>query len=378
MSEIAIPVIVTGIICTMFFFWRMTRWLGPRLWLLIAALPALALCFWLPISVLLDGLRPWGAIVTWGGNIWMVTALAFTAIAMILEVIRALVWLYFKRGEGEGRDALPAGRSVPATLVLLLLFITCSAFEAQSIRATHLAIQTDKLPDGVNNYRIAFVSDIHLNELSGEKFLTRITRLIEEQTPDLLLFGGDILSDPDMRPRQKEAALLAKAMPPSSSLGVLGNHEAMNDHIGNAIPFLKRAWIHVMRGEAIAVGNVYVVGVDDPKVAEIQGSAAHDPMIILSRIPRDRFVILLKHRPDIQRESIGLFDLQLSAHTHGGQIWPAKYALELFFDAPQARLAKIEGPDGASWYYCTTGAGFNALPLRFLTPPEVVILDLVR
>lgn len=372
MSEIFIPALSVFVICTLFFFWSMIRWLGPRVWLFILALPALALCFWLPAAQALDGLRPWAPIAAFGGNIWCALAIAFTGIAVCLEILRALARLYFKR------DVLPPRRSVPISLILLMAFTVWSAFEAQDIRARHIAIQTDKLPAGVNNYRVVFVSDVHLNEISGEKFLKRLTGVIAAQNADLLLFGGDMLSVPDMRSRQKEAAMLAKVMPPHGSLGVLGNHEAMNDHLGNAIPFLKRSWIHVMRGEALAVGSVYVVGIDDPQVAAVQGSTVHNPMIILNRIPHERFVILLKHRPDIQPDSVGHFDLQLSGHTHGGQIWPAKYFLGYLLGTPQGKLTKLKGEDGESWYYCTSGAGFSALPLRFLTPPEVVVLDLIR
>ena len=378
MSEVVIPAIIIPVVCTLFFFWRLISWRGPRPWLFVLAVPALALCFWYPLLGLLDKAQPWSAVLALCGNVWTVTAGFFLCVSLVIEIVRALAWLYLKSGNGEGRDVLPARRAVPLALGLLLAVTAYAAFEAQNVRAKHIAIQTDKLPAGVNNYRIVFVADIHLNELAGEKFLGRITELIKAQNADLLLLGGDVAAYRDMRGRQKEAAMLAGAMPPNGTLAVLGNHEAMNDHMGNSIPFLKRAWAHVMRGEAIAVGSVFIVGVDDPKVAEMQGSTVHDPMIILNRMPHERFVILLKHRPDIQPESIGLFDLQLSAHTHGGQIWPVSLFMDLFLGSPQGKLTPLEGAGGKSWYYCTVGAGFNMLPLRFLTPPEVVVIDLVR
>lgn len=378
MSEIFIPVIIISIICTLFFFWRVSCWIGFRLWLIAPLLLGLLLCFWYPIINAPEEPQTWTSLMGFAGNTWMVLVGIFVLFAMFFESIRAMGWLFFKQVQGEGRDILPPWRSVPLTLCMLMLFTGWSVVEAQNPRVTRLTLQTDKLPAGVNNYRIVYLADLHLHELSGEKFLGRITKLIAEQNSDLLLFGGDIVSSRDMRSRQMEASMLAKVMPPNGSLGILGNHEARFDHLGNAIPFLKRAWIHVMRGEAVAVGSVYVVGIDDPKVAETQGTPVHDPMIILNRIPRERFIILLKHRPEIQAESVGLFDLQLSAHTHGGQIWPLRYPLAVYFGAPQGRMDKISGPNGESWYYCTTGTGFSGLPLRFLTPPEIVVIDLVR
>lgn len=378
MSDFAVPATLVFLFFTLFFFWSLYRWLGPRPCLAALALPCLALSFWYPVIKLLERQEPWSTLIAVSGNVWVAAAALFTGIILLLEIIRALLWLLFERSDGEGRDVLPPRRSVPLALILLAVLTGYAAFEAQYPRVTHIAIQTDKLPQGVDNYRVAFVADIHLNALNGERLLGRVTKIIQEQQADLLLLGGDIVGADGMRARRREAAMLAAAMPPNGTLAVLGNHEAYNDHLNNAIPFLKRAWAHVMRGEAVAVGSVYVVGVDDPAVAEAQGSTAHDPMIILRRIPHERFVILLKHRPDIQPESIGLFDVQLSAHTHGGQLWPAGQVLRFIHGAPQGRLTRLESKLGASWYYCTSGAGFSALPLRFLTPPEVVVLDLIR
>lgn len=378
MKQFMIPAISIGIICTIFFLWQIYRWRGVRPWLAFLAIPLVLLCFGYPLGEALSQHQTLSAILFWGNKIWLTLAAIFTAIIIILEFLRRLLRIYLKRSEGAERDVLPPKRSVPLGLVLLALVCAYAVFEAQNVRPKHIAIQTDKLPEGVNNYRIVFISDLHLNELAGQKMLGRVLKVVEEQNADVLLFGGDIVSDKNMKVRQREAAMLAKAMPPNGSFGVLGNHEAYYGHLDNSIPFLKRAWIHVMRGEAISVGNIFLVGVDDPEIARVQGSTEHDPMQILERMPRDRFIILLKHRPDIQPESVGFFDLQLSGHSHGGQIWPGKLLVNFLYGAPQGKLNKLESSHGTSWYYATHGAGFSSLPLRLLTPPEVVVIDLLR
>lgn len=368
-----------SVLCTLFTFWRLYRWRGFRLWMTPLPIVALALCFWLPLIEFFHRDSFMRDILSWGGNIWSVMAAFFTGIVLVLEVIRRFLRLYFRYATGEPKDILPARRSVPLALVLVLLLTSYAAYEARDVRVTRLSIQTDKLPKDMNQYRIVYVADIHLNEITGEQALGRITALIKEQNADLLLFGGDIVDYPNMRGRQREAAMLAKPIfPKDGSLAVLGNHEAIHNHIDNSIPFMKRAWMYVMRGEVIVTSAISVVGVDDPAAAEAQSSTMHNPMLLLSRMPQDRFIVLLKHQPDIQQESIGLFDLQLSGHTHGGQIWPARYLVELAYDAPQARLTMLESPLGKSWYYCTNGTGFSRLPLRFLTPPEIVVIDLIR
>ncbi len=377
MTDYAIPVTATGILLTLFFFWRLQRWLGWHGWFAAALPPTLALACWPPLLALLAQYTAVADFITLAGNLWLALVCFNFALFMCLGLLRAIVWLYYRILEGKGYDFLPPASGVPLTFVLLLCLMGYSAFEAHNIRVVNLGIQTDKLPKGVNSVRVVFISDLHLDRFTGESAVRRVVDLIKAQNADLLLFGGDIVGA-GMSARQREAYMLSTAMPAYGSLGVLGNHEALFEHRKNAIPFLEKSWIHVMRGEALAVGGISMVGVDDPKVAEVQGSTVHDPMLILERMPANRFTLLMKHRPDVQPESIGLFDLQLAGHTHGGQIWPLKYVLEYIHGQPIGKLTRIENENGGGWYYASNGIGYWRLPLRLFTPPEIVVIDLVR
>ncbi|MDL2285624.1 metallophosphoesterase [Desulfovibrio sp. OttesenSCG-928-F07] len=377
MLDYATYLTAASVVFTCFLFWRLYRWQGAKLWLIPIFVLGTILAFGLPLYQVTEQYPALHDIIALCGQLWL-AAVCFNFIIFLgLELLRAMVWLYYRWLDGEGFDFLPPRRGVPLSLVLLLLLLGAGALEAQYIQVTNLGIQTQKLPRGINAVRIAFVSDLHLGRFTGERTVQRLANIINEQNADLLIFGGDIVSG-NMSGRQRESYLLSTAMPRYGSLGVLGDHEAMNDHRKNALPFLERSWVHIMRGEALAAAGISVVGVDDPQVAKVQGSTVHNPMLILERMPKERFTLLVKHQPDIQPDSVGFFDLQLSGHTRGGQIWPLKYFMEYLYGQKQGRLVQVEGENGTGLYYSTTGVGFWRLPLRLFTRPEVVVIDLVR
>jgi predicted MPP superfamily phosphohydrolase len=96
-------------------------------------------------------------------------------------------------------------------------------------------------------------------------------------------------------------------------------------------------------------------------------------MTLLTLFPRNRFTILLKHRPLIYKGSLGLFDLQLSGHVHKGQIFPFSLLTKLYYP----KHAGLLNADGGT-LYVNRGSGTWGPPIRFLAPPEVTIIDIVR
>ena len=95
---------------------------------------------------------------------------------------------------------------------------------------------------------------------------------------------------------------------------------------------------------------------------------------LLARLPRDRFTVLLKHQPIIRGKSIGLYDLQLSGHTHKGQIFPFRLLVGIFYPYVTGWHAFAQG----SHLYVSPGTGTWGAPIRFLAQPEVTVIDLVR
>ena len=154
---------------------------------------------------------------------------------------------------------------------------------------------------------------------------------------------------------------------------VTGNHEFYAG-IEQALAFTDQAGFRVLRGEGLTVDGVFnIVGGDD--LASLRmGKANHkDEKTLLMSVPQNLFTIFLKHRPEIQQNTFGLFDVQLSGHTHHGQIFPFNFIIQWVYPMQNGLYRFVDG----GFLYTHRGTGTWGPPMRFLTPPEVAIIDVV-
>ena len=113
-----------------------------------------------------------------------------------------------------------------------------------------------------------------------------------------------------------------------------------------------------------------IVGVDDPTARRFGHDVSISEDEILKKFSNEKLTVLLKHQPKIGAKSAGLFDLQLSGHTHNGQIFPFGLITSLFF--PYHKGLFMVGKH--SYLYVSRGTGTWGPPVRFLSPPEVTLI----
>jgi predicted MPP superfamily phosphohydrolase len=191
--------------------------------------------------------------------------------------------------------------------------------------------------------------------------------------PDLILTTGDMV-DGEVAPYRELATAFATLQPRYGKFAVTGNHEFYAGH-DRSLRFTKGAGFTVLRGTGVDVGGmIFVAGVDDEAGHRYGLFAGDREKELLSQVPVDRFALLLKHRPHVDRTGGRLFDLQLSGHTHGGQIFPFSLIIKMIYPL-DAGLLKLK--DGA-YLYVSRGAGTWGPPIRFFAPPEITIIDLVH
>jgi len=161
---------------------------------------------------------------------------------------------------------------------------------------------------------------------------------------------------------------------PYGKYAVTGNHE-FHAGIGRSLAFAEEAGFTVLRGEKLEIpGLIIMAGVDDVRANRFGGHGKTSEKQLLSDLPENQFTILLKHRPLVESGSEGLFDLQLSGHTHGGQIFPFSLLIKLLYPIDKGLLPLRDGV----FLYVNRGSGTWGPPMRFLVPPEVTIIDLVH
>jgi len=309
----------------------------------------------------------------------------FTAF-VVLDLVRFLAWLADTLFSTELRGLLPSPKALAWTAVgFALLVCAYGWFEALNVQPKHVTIETERLPAGTDRIRIAQITDVHLGWIIQEERLDRILSVVRAAEPDLVVSTGDLVDD-NMEFRDEEIALLRGLTPPLGTYAVTGNHE-YHAGVRQAVEFKERAGMRVLRNEHHSVGGLVLVGMDDPS-ARYYGQEIPPEGEILASVPKNRFVVLLKHQPTVAPESVGLFDLQLSGHTHGGQIWPFYWLTRMVYEYRPGLRALAPSPRGGEAYaaegsressvYVSNGTGTWGPPLRFFAPPEVTIFDIVR
>ncbi len=258
------------------------------------------------------------------------------------------------------------GAAVVIFGIVALIFLY-GIVEARSIRTERVTITTSKLPPGVDRLRIAQISDVHLGLIVGEGRLKNMLQMVEAEKPDLLVATGDMV-DGNIVDRGEIFRQFQALQPPLGKFAVTGNHEVYTG-IAQSFEALRMAGFRILEGEAVDVGGVLTVaGVDDPA-----RGAPMDEAALLEPLQNGRFVLFLKHRPQPVENSQGLFDLQLSGHTHRGQIFPFRFFTGMSYPMQDGLYHLKNG----SKLYTSRGSGTWGPPIRVLSPPEVTIIDLV-
>jgi len=242
-------------------------------------------------------------------------------------------------------------------------------FEAWDIRTERVIVKSPKIPKEIGVLKIAQISDVHLGMIVREERLRRILQKVKMENPDIFISTGDLV-DAQINHLDGLTQLLQEIQPRLGKLAITGNHEYYAG-LGQALDFTGRAGFQLLRGKGITIGGVLnIAGVDDPTGLSY-GEETISERDLLSGLPRDIFTVLLKHRPVIDKESLGLFDLQISGHTHRGQIFPFVLLSQLFFPYNSGIFLL----SNQAILYVSRGSGTWGPPIRFLAPPEVTIFE---
>ncbi len=309
----------------------------------------------------------------WIGYTWMGLLFFFYWMNLAVDALNLLIRLAGSLTGNWHRSFLFSGKATFLALVSLSLALGAySFFEARNIGIERVRIPTAKLPESVPRVRIAQISDIHLGLLVRHRKAESIAEVIRTVDPDILVSTGDLV-DAEINHLDGLAEIFGEIRPRLGKFAVTGNHEFYAG-IGQALQFTKRAGFTVLRGETVTAGNLLrIAGVDDPTGAALGEGGGRREEEVLGGEPSPLYTILLKHRPLASERSAGLFDLQLSGHTHKGQIFPFRYLVA----RPYPNLSGIF-PLGRAFLYTSRGTGTWGPPMRFLSPPVVTVIDIER
>ncbi|MCK0176927.1 metallophosphoesterase [Mycolicibacterium sp. F2034L] len=305
--------------------------------------------------------------LAWPGYLWFGLAAYLFLTLLVLEPVRLVLRRWTRRSPPPAPEP-PETLETPADpAVNRRIFLARAGAAAAGAASVGLAF---------NGFRIAVVSDVHLGPLAGRAHTERIVRMINETEPDLVAIVGDLV-DGTVAELGAAAEPLQDLVARDGAFFVTGNHEYFVPDTAEWLRELERLDVHPLRNENTDItragARFTLAGVND--LAGEQRSDPPDFDRALAGRRDDAPTVLLAHQPiqvgEAARRGV---DLQLSGHTHGGQMWPFHYAVRAVQPA-LAGLSRVPGADDTQ-LYVTRGAGFWGPPIRIGAPPDITVLSL--
>ena len=304
---------------------------------------------------------------TWMGiAFWVLVALGASEIALAFE-------------EGTAFAAtvapVPEPYSNGPTRALIVALLVGGAIVLGAVNAwrgprdVRVEIELDRWPAELDGYRIAQISDIHIGPALGRRFAAELTRRVNALDADLVAVTGDLV-DGRAHHLEDEVAPFGDLRARDGVFFVTGNHDfysGANDWVDRVhelgMRALRNEHLRIDRGGA----SFTLAGVDDHRTRHMPGEGGEDLPRALDGLPDGHAVVLLAHDPGTFKaaHTMGI-DLQLSGHTHGGQIWPFHYLVRLATPFVAGRYRR-----GAAELYVSRGTGFWGPPLRLFAPSEI-------
>jgi len=312
-------------------------------------------------------------VLTWIGSFWIAALVYLLLAVLLLDILRlANRFLPFFPDIITGNYA--RAKIITAGVILGAVGLTLLGgyINARNPRIVHLDIAVDKKAGSLQNLNIVMVSDIHLGTIIGRSRIESLVNDINALNPDIVLIPGDLVDGSVKAVLRNDSGEELKNI--RSRYGVfasMGNHE----YIGGSeeiCEYLERNNIMMLRDQSVKIDKAFfLVGRED-----LSSRRAGRPRKALSNLMRNvdpKFpVILLDHQPsDLQEAADAGIDLQLSGHTHYGQIWPINYIVEAIYE-----LAWGYKRAGGTQYYVSNGVGTWGPPVRVGNRPEIVQIQL--
>lgn len=325
--------------------------------LLAAAFPlARAAAAWLPLWA-----SEWLARI---GAWWMATYVYLFPTLLLIDLVRLVA-----RGVRlVAPGVLPEVNLVKGTgAAVLVAFAAVLLYGAWAARSPVITRHEVTIPKPAVPYRelnVVLVSDTHLGLIIGRDRLERLVADVNRLEPDMVLLAGDIIDD-DFRPFRERgmAGVLRGLHAPLGVYGVLGNHDDGADDLPAFRAAMAEAGVQLLVDEWTLVdGAFYVVGRNDRS----RGPAPLEE--VLQGVDRSKPILLIDHQPDRLDQAVAAgVDLQVSGHTHRGQVWPGRLLTARIFEVDWGYLAK-----GGTQFVVSQGWGTWGPPIRVGTRSEIV------
>ncbi|TCQ02050.1 hypothetical protein EDD79_101923 [Serpentinicella alkaliphila] len=293
----------------------------------------------------------------------------------ILFIAKDIVNLFVRTIFGRHNIIEENKKLINLTIIILsVILVAYGAINAKRPRIVEYSIDINKKVENIDQMKVVLISDLHIGQIVGNRFLRNIVNIVNSLEPDLILIPGDIIDDNLHENIQVKIGDILKDL--NSTYGVyasLGNHEFIGGQADEIEEYLNSVNINVLRDEALKVADsFYIIGREDKASERFTNIHRRELSDIMLEIDRLNPIFMLDHQPiDIVMARDEGVDLQVSGHTHRGQILPGRFFTKRIFDVDWG-LYK----ESSYHLIVTSGAGTWGPPIRIGTNSEVVLINI--
>lgn len=305
------------------------------------------------------------------GGFW----LAFMLYGIMLFFISDIVYALLKVTGVLNGENIPIYKkwAFVVTVAASAVFIIGGFINAIIPVVTKYDITINKSAGEVKTMRIAAVSDIHLGSIIRKRSMRKLSGIMAELKPDLVLLLGDIV-DGEIGPVMRDDLLQYFTCPKCDygMLGISGNHEFIGG-ASKTIPYIESKGIRLLKDEVVVLdGGIQLIGRKDRDSERFYGTKRMALQELIAKTDSLKPIILLDHQPFGYDEAVKYgIDLELSGHTHNGQMWPLNHITEMIYELSYGYMRK-----GNSQFIVSSGYGLWGPRVRSASRSEVLLINI--
>ncbi|HAM97865.1 MAG TPA: metallophosphoesterase [Marinilabiliales bacterium] len=314
-----------------------------------------------------------GKLVTYVGSFWLVTLWYLFMMILLIDVVR-LGNHFTGFIPASWTESFLSGKNLfIGVSVVTLILVIGGHINALIPRIIPVEVPIDKKATAQKEIKVALVTDIHMGFIIGNRRVKRMVKKINEQNPDLVLFGGDLVDHNPLPVIKWEMGRHFKQLnPPLGVYAVTGNHEYIG-HPEVSIDYLSQFGIRYLRDTLINVDGVLLLGGrEDKDKMRFTGEKRKPIASLVNGADKSLPILLLDHQPvEFDQVAQTGVDLMMSGHTHHGQFWPFSFITQKVYELDWGFLKK-----GDTHYYVSSGFGSWGPPVRIGSRSEIVIFTI--
>ncbi|MBM4282819.1 MAG: metallophosphoesterase [Deltaproteobacteria bacterium] len=316
------------------------------------------------------------------GAAWVgFVAMGLFSVVLTLTVLRDLGWLLLSStpvvpADPERRFALLRLSNTALLGLTGIAAVVGTAAARKRADVVDVKVPIKDLSPALEGFTIVQLSDVHVGPTIKKGYIDAIVDAVNELSADAIAITGDLV-DGSVAELSPHTAPLGRLKARHGVYFCTGNH----DYYSGALPWIdevRRLGMQPLLNEHVVIvhngARVVVAGVNDYTAEQFVPEHRSDPKKAVHGAPADAVKILLAHQPRSCADAAGCgYHLQLSGHTHGGQIFPWMF----FVQMQQPYVAGLDRHENL-WVYTSRGTGYWGPPLRLGAPSEITRLTLVR